>query len=77
MAVWPLIGCGRDDSFSVRLTRALVRRCFWISPAKYAQFRFNISQFALQSHDSLLIFRGLGPLLGSTTSSSHLSPDKT
>ena len=62
---------------SVRLTHALVRRCFSVSPAKFASSSFALILLSLLlSHDSFLIFLGLGPLLGSIASSSQLSSDK-
>ena len=60
-----------------RLISALVRRYFSVSPAKYASSSFTLIFLSLLfTRKSFLIFRGLGPLLGSTASSSQLSSDE-
>ena len=56
----PLVGWGHGDSSSVRLTRALVH-VHSVSPAKYASSSFALIFLSLLfSHESFLIFRGLG-----------------
>ena len=72
----PLVGQGRTDGSSVLLKRALVRRCFSLSPSKQASSSFAFKFLSLLfSHISLRTFLGSGPLDGAGSSLSLSSDD--